>query len=115
MSITISIPENTSVTDFAIAVANVLKEDYGNHNFSLFIETLEAELKPKPQLKPIREWLDEIPDEIVRQQAIENWEQYSHRDKYSKVQSLSAAIKCAFVWVGTKQGGYYWRDIADKY
>ena len=31
--------------------------------------------------KPIREWLDEIPDETIRKQAIENWEDYKAEDK----------------------------------
>jgi len=42
----IDIPENTSYKEFATAVANILKKDYGTHNFKPFIEALVAELKP---------------------------------------------------------------------
>lgn len=41
----IDISENTSYKEFATAVANVLKNDYGTHNFKPFIEALVAELK----------------------------------------------------------------------
>jgi hypothetical protein len=42
--IEIIIPENTSVKDFAIAVADILIEDYGKHNYELFINTLSKEI-----------------------------------------------------------------------
>ena len=44
-NILIDIPENTSYKELAIAVANILKEDYGKHNFKPFVEALIAELK----------------------------------------------------------------------
>ena len=39
-----AIPENTSYKDFAQAVAKMLIEDYGSHNFGKFMEVLHAEL-----------------------------------------------------------------------
>jgi hypothetical protein len=44
-AVSIDIPENTSYEELAIAVANILKNDYGEHNFKPFIETLVAKLK----------------------------------------------------------------------
>ena len=44
-NVQIHIPENTSYKDFAVAVADILKEDYGTHNFKPFLEALVAELK----------------------------------------------------------------------
>ena len=38
------IPENTSYSDFAKAVAKILREDYGTHNYNNFMEVLHAEL-----------------------------------------------------------------------
>ena len=43
--IIIDVPEDTSYEDFAIAVANILKEGYGQHNFRPFVEVLIQELK----------------------------------------------------------------------
>jgi len=51
-AVSIDIPENTSYEELAIAVANILKNDYGEHNFKPFIETLVAKLK---QEEPIQE------------------------------------------------------------
>lgn len=39
-----AVPEDTSYTDFAKAVAKMLREDYGEHNFGPFMEVLHAEL-----------------------------------------------------------------------
>lgn len=39
-----AVPENTSYKDFAKAVAKMLREDYGEHNFGPFMEVLHAEL-----------------------------------------------------------------------
>jgi hypothetical protein len=44
-AVSIDIPENTSYEELAIAVANILKNDYGEHNFKPFIEILVAKLK----------------------------------------------------------------------
>lgn len=38
------IPEDTSYSDFAKAVAKILREDYGTHNYNNFMEVLHAEL-----------------------------------------------------------------------
>jgi len=39
-----SVDENLSYKDFAIGVAAVLKDEYGTHNFTPFMEVLHAEL-----------------------------------------------------------------------
>ena len=39
-----AVPEDTSYKDFAKAVAKMLREDYGEHNFGPFMEVLHAEL-----------------------------------------------------------------------
>ena len=39
-----AVPEDTSYKDFAKAVAKLLREDYGEHNFGPFMEVLHAEL-----------------------------------------------------------------------
>ena len=39
-----AVPEDTNYKDFAKAVAKMLKEDYGSHNFKPFMEVLHAEL-----------------------------------------------------------------------
>lgn len=43
--VSIDISEETSYQDFAKAVADILKNDYGQHNFKPFIKALIAELK----------------------------------------------------------------------
>ena len=44
-SITITIPENADYNELAKAVAKVLIEDYGQHNYKPFLQALIAELK----------------------------------------------------------------------
>ena len=39
-----AVPEDTSYKEFAKAVAKMLREDYGEHNFGPFMEVLHAEL-----------------------------------------------------------------------
>jgi len=43
-AISAAVPENTSYKDFAKAVAKMLIEDYGSHNFKPFMDMLHAEL-----------------------------------------------------------------------
>jgi hypothetical protein len=43
--IMIDIPENSSYEEFAKAVADKLKEDYGAHNFKPFMQALVSALK----------------------------------------------------------------------
>lgn len=43
-SISNSIPEDTSVKDFAVAVGAILKDSYGKQNFNSFMDTLHTEL-----------------------------------------------------------------------
>lgn len=40
----IIIPDNCDVQDFAVLVAEFLKEEYGRHNFEVFLEQLNKEL-----------------------------------------------------------------------
>jgi hypothetical protein len=44
-SITIDIPENTDYKELARAVAKVLIDDYGAHNYKPFLQALISELK----------------------------------------------------------------------
>jgi len=44
-SVIITIPENTDYNELAKAVAKVLIEDYGQHNYKPFLQALIAELK----------------------------------------------------------------------
>jgi len=39
-----TVDENLSYKDFALAVAAILKDEYGSHNFAPFMEVLHAEL-----------------------------------------------------------------------
>jgi len=47
-SVNITIEDNTSYEDFAVAVANTLKNDYGQHNFEPFLTKLKEELNDGP-------------------------------------------------------------------
>ena len=42
------LPESLGYKEFAKAVATILKDEYGSHNFSPFMEVLHAELGMKP-------------------------------------------------------------------
>ena len=42
-----SVDDSLSYKDFALAVASILKDEYGPHNFSPFMEILHAELGMK--------------------------------------------------------------------
>lgn len=50
-----AVPEDTSYEDFAKAVAKLLKEAYGTHNFKPFMETLHAELGINETIKESQE------------------------------------------------------------
>jgi len=39
------IPDNTSVIDFANAIGSILKTEYGDHNYAIFLKTLKQSLK----------------------------------------------------------------------
>jgi len=41
----IKIDDNMSVSDFALATASILKEQYGSHNFDSFIKVLKDNLE----------------------------------------------------------------------
>lgn len=45
-----TVDENLSYKDFALAVAAILKDEYGSHNFGPFMEVLHAELGMKESL-----------------------------------------------------------------
>ena len=42
------LPESLGYKEFAKAIATILKDEYGSHNFSPFMEVLHAELGMKP-------------------------------------------------------------------
>jgi len=65
-----------------------------------------------PHLKPrtIREWLDLIPFDRARKEAIENYDQ-KYVDSHVSgdiCYSLSMAIKKAFKWYESPQNATYW-------
>jgi hypothetical protein len=39
------IPEYTSIIDFAKAVAQILRDEYGSHNYKEFMDVLTQEIK----------------------------------------------------------------------
>ncbi len=66
-------------------------------------------------MKTIREWLESIEDETIRQQALENAQKGCMVDFNTfKETSLSEAIAAAFSWVHTPQGAWYWDEIHTK-
>jgi hypothetical protein len=54
------IPEDTSYSDFAKAVAKILREDYGTHNYNNFMEVLHAELGMEESINEVKD--DYYPD-----------------------------------------------------
>ena len=64
-------------------------------------------------LKPrtIREWLELIPFDRARREAIDNLDTYTS-DVYHRC--LSDAIAAAFRWSTTPQCGKYWEDLRDS-
>jgi len=46
-----AIPEDTGYQEFAKAIARILKDEYGSHNFEKFMEVLHAELGMNESLK----------------------------------------------------------------
>ena len=54
------IPEDTSYSDFAKAVAFILKEDYGSQNFGPFMKVLHAELGIEESVNEVKD--DYYPD-----------------------------------------------------
>lgn len=63
----------------------------------------------KNESKTVIEWLNEAKEQGHEwaDAAIEN----SSVEPDARRTSLSAAIHCAFIWDGTKEGTAYWRDI----
>ena len=61
------VDESLSYRDFAIAVAIILKEEYGSHNFGPFMEVLHAELGMNEGL--IKEWgeYEDAQDELNKE------------------------------------------------
>jgi len=55
-----AIPDNTGYKEFAQAVATILKDEYGSHNFDPFMEVLHAELGINESVNEIKD--DYYPD-----------------------------------------------------
>jgi hypothetical protein len=63
-------------------------------------------------MKTVREWLELIPDEHVRGQALANmWHEYSN----DRVGKLSTALRTAFNWYRSPQGIKYWSTIQEEF
>jgi hypothetical protein len=54
-----TVDENLSYKDFALAVAKILKDEYGSQNFNPFMEVLHAELGMKESLSEAEKSLGE--------------------------------------------------------
>lgn len=68
--------------------------------------------------KPIREWLEELP-EPYREQALHNVEEYGNRELYNidtaaPVDNMSTALMCAFFFAESPEGSTYWIDFINK-
>ena len=85
-----AIPEDTGYQEFAKAIARILKDEYGSHNFEKFMEVLHAELG-------IEESLNEIADDFYPDSP----------------EALSAATAKAREILDKHKASI--KDIADKY
>lgn len=67
--------------------------------------------------KSILSWLQEIPNETVRKQAIENYNnadvEWVSRFHDRKVDNVYSAIVNAFDWSKTPQGDMYWNNYVN--
>lgn len=61
--------------------------------------------------RTIREWLELIPFDRARKEAIYNSENHGHYASNRIARNLSEALFGAFVFSKTKQGHIYWRSI----
>jgi len=43
-ALSVAIPDSTGIEEFAIGVAEVIKEDYGEHTYSKFLAVLKQQL-----------------------------------------------------------------------
>lgn len=60
-NVEINVPEDTSYEALAAAVADILKKDYGAHNFEPFVTALKAELGKEDELS-----LEKIMEKITK-------------------------------------------------
>jgi hypothetical protein len=57
-------------------------------------------------MKTVREWLNELPEEI-RERAISN----AYNDRLeNRYESIDRALKTAFSWIASPEGGDFWAD-----
>lgn len=61
-------------------------------------------------MKTIKDWLNTIADDEIREKALK----YCLHDDVTEPESLSDAIKCAFDWLGSPEGLFYWVKISDQ-
>ena len=59
-----AIPEDTSYSDFAKAVASILKEDYGSQNFGPFMEVLHSELGIEESVSEAADYYPDSPEAL---------------------------------------------------
>jgi len=67
---------------------------------------------PKPVERPILDWLNEIEDPIVREQAVAHYDVCL--SKTGNAISQSQAINDGIEWICTRQGFEYWQHIYDQ-
>ncbi len=60
-------------------------------------------------MKTIREWLESIEDETIRQQALSQAYELD-----MPVPSMDLALMCGIAWSSSSQGSKYWDDIYSR-
>jgi hypothetical protein len=65
-------------------------------------------------MKTIREWLESIADDKIREAAIHNMGQAPISTENTLEVSLERAISGAFIWRKSTEGLDYWMDIHEQ-
>ena len=113
-SISDSIPEETSVKDFAIAVGAILKDSYGKQNFNSFMDTLHAELG----MESLNEQLNTSSPEKLEAELKSKFQKYNPSirvGKYSEGRDDSDPLKdMGFVKISFPRDEYFEKGEWDK-
>jgi hypothetical protein len=95
----ISVDESLSYKDFALAVARILIDEYGQHNFMPFMEVLHAELgmneslNENEDLSPLDDFLKYFKSYDAYYQYIDNGGQYRRaKDNNDRILAMFKAL-----------------------
>ena len=93
--ITQILPENLGYKEFAQAVATILKDEYGSHNFKPFMELLHAELGMEDSLNEEAEKVDETIEvgDIVSKKYASTDEDYIKEFKVISIKGMRATLQ----------------------